>query len=35
MQDGKINATNSEGLEQLQHVDMIFRLYLPYYALIK
>jgi hypothetical protein len=32
---GKIKAYNWLGRQQLQHVDMIFRLYLPLYALLK
>lgn len=32
---GQITAKDQEGLEQLQHVDRIFRLYLPLYAMLR
>ena len=32
---GQITAKDQEGLDQLQHVDRIFRLYLPLYAMLK
>jgi len=35
VEKGKIGALDQIGREQLQHVDMLFRLYLPYYSLLK
>ena len=32
---GRIKAIDEEGRQQLQHVDMIFRLYLPLYSLLQ
>ena len=32
---GQIGARDEEGSQQLQHVDMLFRLYLPLYSLLK
>jgi len=35
LRQGKIGGTDEAGRKKLQHVDMIFRLYLPLFALLK